>query len=79
MESVYTGGQVKQFKELLNLVRILEERIGQGENHQGIINGFELFIFTENLVAENVYYKGNSTSPLLFELILRLQVLEMRE
>ena len=72
-------GRSSNFKELSNLVRILEERIGQGGNHQGTINGFELFIFTDNLVAENAYYKGNSTSPLLFELILRLRVLEMRE
>jgi hypothetical protein len=36
-----------------------------------------VFLFTDNSTAEEAYYKGNSPSRLLFELVLRLQRLEM--
>ena len=32
----------------------------------------EMFVFTDNLVFESVFYKGTSKIPLLFELVLRL-------
>jgi hypothetical protein len=37
----------------------------------------ELFIFTDNMVSENAFYRGTSSSPILFELVLRLHLLEM--
>ena len=44
----------------------------------GKLEGVELFFFTDNSVSESVSYRGNSTSPILFELILRLWSLEMK-
>ena len=37
----------------------------------------EVFLFTDNSTAEAVYFKGNSSLRKLFELMLRLQKLEM--
>ncbi len=36
----------------------------------------ELFLFTDNIVAEGAFYKGTSSNPLLFELIVHLWQLE---
>ena len=41
------------------------------------LGGSEIFIFTDNSTAESAYWKGTSTSKLLFELILRHKKLEM--
>ena len=38
----------------------------------------ELFLFTDNLVFEIVFYKGTSKTPLLFEIVLRLHQIKMR-
>ena len=61
------------YRELNNLVETLEHMGRKNE-----LMGVELFIFTDNSVAEGAYYKGNSTSRLLFDLILRLTMVEMR-
>jgi len=60
------------FRELSNLVTSLEEGVQSGD----LLHG-EIFIFTDNSTAESVFYKGTSTSPLLFNLVLRLRQLEM--
>ena len=39
----------------------------------------ELFVFTDNLVFESLFYKGKSKIPLLFELVLRLHKVQMIE
>lgn len=39
------------------------------------IRGMEVFLFTDNVEAENLYYKGNSSNPHFFDLILCLLVL----
>lgn len=36
----------------------------------------KIFLFTDNSVAESVYWKGNLSSRKLFELVLRLMKLE---
>ena len=41
------------------------------------IKGTENLLFTEILVSENTYYKGNSSNSHLFDSILQLCVLEM--
>jgi len=41
------------------------------------LQGSELFIFTDNSVAEAGFYKGNSDNRALFSLVLRLQKLEL--
>jgi hypothetical protein len=43
----------------------------------GRLRGAEVFLFTDNSTAESVFYKGNSSSKHLFELVLRLRKLEM--
>ena len=60
------------WRELNNLVESLEKLCLE---HQ--LGGSEIFIFTDNSTAESAYWKGTSTSKLLFELILRLKKLEM--
>jgi len=37
-----------------------------------------VFIFTENSTAEGAYYKGNTPSRTLFELILCLRIIDMQ-
>ena len=59
------------YRELRNLVDTLED-LSVNED----LSGMEMFLFTDNSVAENAFYKGSSSSPLLFQLILRLNVLE---
>jgi len=54
------------------LVAALELEIASGRMH-----GAEVFLFTDNMTAESVFYKGNSTSKRLFGLILRLRKVEM--
>jgi hypothetical protein len=61
------------YRELLNLVVRLEELV-----EDGTLQGAEVFIFTDNSTAESVFYKGNSSSKMLFELMLRLRELEMK-
>jgi hypothetical protein len=39
--------------------------------------GLELFVFTNNLVAERTYYKGSLSSPKLHQMILELRKMEM--
>jgi hypothetical protein len=58
------------FRELGNLVAALEDGVRTGD-----LLDAEIFLFTDNSTA--CYYKGNSPSKLLFQLILRLRVLEM--
>jgi hypothetical protein len=60
------------FRELCNLVESVEEAVLLGE-----LTGYELFVFTDNTMAEGGYYRGNSNNKILFSLILRLRLLEM--
>ena len=59
------------FRELCNLVDTLEHMASSNE-----LFGVEMFVFTDNSVAEAAFHKGNSSSLLLFNLILRLNLLE---
>lgn len=60
------------YRELLNLVETLEIQVREGKLYEA-----EVFLFTDNSTAEGVFYKGNSTSKKLFELVVRLRRLEM--
>jgi len=55
------------FRELLNLVQIVEE-----EALVGHLNHIELWLFTDNSTAESCFVKGSSTPKLLHGLVLRL-------
>jgi hypothetical protein len=50
----------------------LEELVRSGR-----VKDAEVFLFTDILTAEAVFYRGNSTSRTLFELMLRLRKVEM--
>jgi hypothetical protein len=67
-----TSEESSNYRELKNLVDGLEQQIKTGR-----IDGAEVFLFTDNSTAEAVYYKGNSSSRKLFDLMLRLRKLEM--
>jgi hypothetical protein len=43
------------------------------------IHDVELFMFTDKMVYENAFYRGTSSSPILFELVMRLRLLEMHD
>jgi len=61
------------YRELRNLVETIEEGVASGS-----LDGAELFLFTDNTVAEAAFYKGNTgSSKALFDLIIRLRLLEI--
>ena len=60
------------WRELGNLVMSLESQVKQ----KGL-RDCELFLFTDNTTAEAAFWKGSSKSPKLFELVLRLKLLEV--
>ena len=60
------------YRELCNLVETIEEEVKCGS-----LIGSELFIFTDNAVAEGCFYKGTAQSKHLFNLILRLRKAEL--
>ena len=66
--------QSSNYRELRNLVDTLEHLSESNE-----MKGVEMFIFTDNSVAEAAFHKGNSSSKLLFELILRLTRMELTQ
>ena len=68
-----TQDKSSNYRELANLVETLESMGSKGE-----LKGREVFFFTDNSTCELAHHKGNSTSELLFELVLRLRCLSMR-
>ena len=60
------------YRELANLVAALREWVTQED-----CRGMELFLFTDNSVAEACVYKGTSSNKHLFELVLELKELEL--
>jgi hypothetical protein len=54
------------------LVEVIESLV-----KQGTLRGHELFLFTDNSTAESAFFKGTSSSEKLFNLVLRLQKIEM--
>jgi hypothetical protein len=66
------SAQSSNYRELNNLVTILEDRVRDGS-----LVGSEVYLFTDNTTAERAFYKGNTSSKTLFDLVLRLRSLEM--
>jgi hypothetical protein len=60
------------YKELRNLVDAIRE-----EARAWQLGDCELFMFMDNLTAEECFYQGNSKSVHLHALVLELQTLEM--
>jgi hypothetical protein len=67
-------GKSSNWRELHNLVATLEL-----EAREGRLQGCEVFIFTDNSTAEAAFFRGTSSSELLFQLVLRLRKLEVHE
>lgn len=67
------GDQSLNFKELANLVTTLED---MSNNNDGIC-GVEICLFVDNSVAEGAVFKESSTSEKVFDLVLRLKMLEV--
>ena len=67
------ANESSNLRELQNLVDTLEEM----EKQDNGLNGFEVFLFTDNSTAENAFFNGSSKSMKLFELVLRVRKLEM--
>ena len=59
------------YRELRNLVESLEDFLIKND-----LRGLEMFLFTDNMVAESAFWKSNSSSPGLMDLIIRLRLLE---
>lgn len=59
------------YREFKNLVETLEHE-SQTENLQNL----EVFVCTDNEVTERAFYKGSSKSPKLFDLVLRLRLIQ---
>jgi hypothetical protein len=59
------------YRELKNLVDSLRRFVKDRD-----LRGVEIFLFTDNSVAEAAFWKGNSSSRRLFELVLELKRLE---
>jgi hypothetical protein len=64
--------QSSNYRELNNLLLAIEESVGGG-----LLTGGELFFFTDNTTAESGFHRGTTTSRSLFQLILRMQMLQM--
>ncbi|KAL7575644.1 hypothetical protein ACA910_011468 [Epithemia clementina (nom. ined.)] len=67
------GNKSSNFRELYNLVARVVDLV-EGKT---LRPGTELFVFTDHSPAEAAFHKGTSKSKLLFELVLKLKVLEM--
>ena len=72
MEDV-TDRESSNFREAANLVIRLKRMLKDG----ALTEGMEVFVFTDNQVAESTYFKGSSKNSKLHQLILRLRKLEM--
>ena len=66
-----TEEESSNWRELGNLVDFVTDAVKTRQ-----LKGFELFIFTDNSTAENAFWKGTSTSPRLYLLVLKLRILE---
>jgi hypothetical protein len=65
-------GASSNYRELKNLVDVLEEMGEKGE-----LQGIEVFLFTDNSTAEAAFARGSSSSKSLFLLVKRIKLLEM--
>jgi hypothetical protein len=61
-------GNSSNWRELENVVEALEEEAACGN-----LKGAVVFMFTDNSTCEAALYKGNSSSPKLFDLVLRFR------
>ena len=68
-----TDEESSNWREFTNVVVFLESKA-----QEGLLDGCELFMFTDNSTTEGAFWKGTSPSPKLCELVLRLRKLEQQ-
>jgi hypothetical protein len=61
------------WRESKNLACYLEAKGAKGE-----LVGKEIFLFTDNTTAESIAHKGSSSSPLLYDIVVRLTCVAMK-
>ena len=61
------------FREFSNIVETIEEEVEAGK-----LKNTTLILATDNTTVESALYKGNSTSELLFDLVVRFKTLELQ-
>ncbi len=69
-----TDNESLNYKELRNLVEMVEEKALNVH-----LSDSELWIFTNNSMAESCFFKGGSSSPLLHKLVLRLHKVKVEQ
>ena len=67
-----TDHESSNWREFCNLVEFLE-----GKSATGMLDGAEVFMFTDNSTTEAAFWKGTSHSKKLCELVFRLRELEI--
>eukprot|EP00978_Attheya_sp_CCMP212_P016480 scaffold43205_cov34-Attheya_sp.AAC.2 len=67
------SAESSNYRELRNLV----DTIDQATN-DGVLQGAEVFMFTDNTTAEGAFFRGTSSVRPLYELVVRLKTLELR-
>jgi len=68
-----TEDDSSNYREFANLVETLE-----AEAANGSLDGAMLVVATDNSTVESAVYKGNSSNEKLFELVVRLRLLELK-
>jgi hypothetical protein len=85
-------GASSNYRELFNLTAAAEDHVNilRFEQLSSLVNavsaettstslaGCELYLFTDNSVTEGAFFKGTSSNPRLFSLVVRLKQLELR-
>jgi hypothetical protein len=66
------GAESSNYRELSNIINSLETA-----HEMGLLENTEVFMFTDNSTAEAAVFRGTSKSRKLFDLVLRLQNLQM--
>jgi hypothetical protein len=69
-----TQDSSSNFREFMNVVEALLDEAREGHLRNALI-----FLCTDNSTVEAALAKGNSSSPKLFELVLKIRLLEMQE
>ena len=69
------AGSIKSsnYREFANLVMKLEYEAPKGQ-----LDGADIFLFTDNSTTECVFHNGTSTNKTLFDLVLRIKVIQLR-
>ena len=68
-----TEEESSNFREFENIVETLEAK----EADKNLENAL-VYLFTDNSTVEAAVYKGNSSTPKLFDLVFQLKKLEMK-